>query len=747
MKPILNIAKLFLVFTFLFSISSRAQIQDGVIDDPGDIAFVAFHDNRDGFSFVFLDSCPANTMISFVDEEYDNSIPGFPCCSESELIWENNTGSTIAAGTVIDIFDDTDNIWKASTGSLIENNMAQVGSSDFGNFTTGVTDEVYALTGTRESPGVYLAFIGDAPLPPSLSNGTNAIIITGEGYYTGSPVCNSSITDCSAMINNVANWTIGSFSFPTDVPNTFTGSAITPNTAPTASSFTASPGPFEDQVYTFVTGDFGYSDSNGDPLNNLLVELIPPVGTLYVDANNSDTFDGGEQLSNGSTVSKADLDTGNLQYIQSGSTNTSFQFEVNDGTENSTGNYIATINVTASPILNSTTPTDGAIGVATNSNITLTFDKNVALGTGNIQIIDLDDASSTIIIDANSPGAQASISSATLTLNPTINLEELTNYAIQIAATAIDGTDGSSFTGISDNTTFNFITADETAPSGYTVGIDQAPINSTNETAISFTFAGAEVGATYNYTFSSDGGGTDVMGTGTIVTATDQISGIDLSGLGDGIVTLSVTLTDPAGNIGSAATDTLAKDTSRPSVVITSTATDPTGADPIPITITFSEIVGAFAIGDITVVNGTPGGFSGSGTTYTVDIMPTANGTVTVDVAENVAFDNSSNGNTVAPQFSIQYDSTILGTQDELLSQGIKIYPIPNNGILNIAADISLQLKNTQVFDITGKLIYNKDLDKASVINSLELSGIRSGIYMIKISSANATTTKRMVIQ
>ncbi|WP_299219379.1 Ig-like domain-containing protein, partial [uncultured Aquimarina sp.] len=123
--------------------------------------------------------------------------------------------------------------------------------------------------------------------------------------------------------------------------------AVSTNSAPTASSFTASSGPFEDQTYTFATADFSYNDTDSDPLDNLLIEILPAIGTLYVDANSSDTFDTGEQLSMGSTVSKADLDAGNLQYIQTGSVNTSFQFEVNDGIENSTGNYVATLNVTA----------------------------------------------------------------------------------------------------------------------------------------------------------------------------------------------------------------------------------------------------------------------------------------------------------------------------------------------------------------------------------------------------------------
>jgi len=107
-------------------------------------------------------------------------------------------------------------------------------------------------------------------------------------------------------------------------------------------------------------------------------------------------------------------------------------------------------------------------------------------------------------------------------------------------------------------------TVDATAPSGYTVSVDQTAINSGNVSAFSFTFTGAEVGSTYNYTISSSGGGTNATGSGTVTAADETISGINVSGPNDGTLTLSVTLTDTGGNTGPAATDTVEKDTVAP---------------------------------------------------------------------------------------------------------------------------------------------------------------------------------------
>ena len=133
--------------------------------------------------------------------------------------------------------------------------------------------------------------------------------------------------------------------------------------------------------------------------------------------------------------------------------------------------------------------------------------------------------------------------------------------AIAVSVSAVD-TAGNANATATGKTSY---TIDNTAPVGYTVNINQATINDTNETALSFTFAGAEVGATYNYSIDDTNGGTPpVTGTAAVISATQQISGINVTSLTDGVLTLTVTLTDTAGNIGSPATDTISKDATLP---------------------------------------------------------------------------------------------------------------------------------------------------------------------------------------
>ena len=129
-----------------------------------------------------------------------------------------------------------------------------------------------------------------------------------------------------------------------------------------------------------------------------------------------------------------------------------------------------------------------------------------------------------------------------------IDVSSLADGTLTYSATLTDtsGNTGSAVTATA--------TLDKTAPAGYSITADDNLIGASEALATSFTFADAEIGATYSYTVTSDAGGTPVGGSGTIASAAEQVTGIDVSSLPDGTLTFSVTLTDAAGNTGSAAT-------------------------------------------------------------------------------------------------------------------------------------------------------------------------------------------------
>ncbi|CAM1361490.1 conserved protein of unknown function [Tenacibaculum soleae] len=235
-KITLNTKIFSFLFIFLGILNTISQNDNGQIDAPGDIAFVAYNDDDDGFSFILLDDCPNNTSIRFTDEEWNGTAFVTPT-GEGEVKWTNNTGNTITKGNIINITDADDNSGgiTASSGTASE--------SDTG-FTTSNIDELFAFTGTRAAPGTFLAFIGDingnSLANTGLTDGVTANIITQEGYYNGSTICNGSLADCAALINtSSSNWSFGGYSFPTTVPSSFSGSTFNGGT-PTVSSVSSS---------------------------------------------------------------------------------------------------------------------------------------------------------------------------------------------------------------------------------------------------------------------------------------------------------------------------------------------------------------------------------------------------------------------------------------------------------------------------------------------------------------------------
>ena len=190
------------------------------------------------------------------------------------------------------------------------------------------------------------------------------------------------------------------------------------------------------------------------------------------------------------------------------------------------------------------------------------------------------------------------------------------------------------------------ITKDTLAPSGYSVSIDQLGINKAQQTGISFTIANGEAGSTYQYSISdSESPANTVSGSGTMATSSDQISGIDISSLSDGDITLYLTLTDVFGNEGNQVSDVKIKDSVNPTVLLTDNESDNIVKenDLVVITASFDDFM--LDTPKITITNGgvsnanmTP---SGDGKTFTYTwIVPIGNTNASVSVSGYDVFSN-----------------------------------------------------------------------------------------------------------
>lgn len=117
---------------------------------------------------------------------------------------------------------------------------------------------------------------------------------------------------------------------------------------------------------------------------------------------------------------------------------------------------------------------------------------------------------------------------------------------------------------------------------------------------------------------------------------------------------LSQELSNVPFNGGAASLFTI--DRTAPSAILSSATASPTNVSPIPVVVSFSEDVTGFTAGDIAASNGSVSHFGGSGATYTFDLVPSGQGTVSANLAAGVTQDLAGNGNTSA-SFSRTYDS------------------------------------------------------------------------------------------
>ena len=105
----------------------------------------------------------------------------------------------------------------------------------------------------------------------------------------------------------------------------------------------------EDVSKMFASGDFTFADVDGDSISHVKITTLESVGTLFVDADNDDTYDSGEDVTLNQEIAIGSI--ANLGFVSAsngnGATYATFSFKVKDGTAYSSGAGENTMNVAA----------------------------------------------------------------------------------------------------------------------------------------------------------------------------------------------------------------------------------------------------------------------------------------------------------------------------------------------------------------------------------------------------------------
>ena len=173
-------------------------------------------------------------------------------------------------------------------------------------------------------------------------------------------------------------------------------------------------------TYGVPTGTLAMYDANGNALSAADATGIGGLG--FMPATTGTYF----------------IDVGGSNY--SATTPAAYTLTVADQNPNDMRNNVSTTGVlsdadTIAPTVTAFGPIDEAIGVATSSNIVLTYSETIQRGSGNIL---LKTATGNVVATYDAASStNLSISGSTLTINPSADLGIFTGYQVEIAAGAI----------------------------------------------------------------------------------------------------------------------------------------------------------------------------------------------------------------------------------------------------------------------------------------------------------------------
>lgn len=128
---------------------------------------------------------------------------------------------------------------------------------------------------------------------------------------------------------------------------------------------------------------------------------------------------------------------------------------------NTTWNF--TTSDTTPPVLQSLSPLDNSSYAPVANNLTLTFNENVAKGSGTIYLKKTSD-NSTVESYSVSSSARISVSGTTFIIDPTANLAENTGYYVTVCSGCIKDVSNNSYTGFTGTTDWNFTSGDTSLP-------------------------------------------------------------------------------------------------------------------------------------------------------------------------------------------------------------------------------------------------------------------------------------------
>ncbi|WP_449229282.1 Ig-like domain-containing protein [Azospirillum argentinense] len=525
-------------------------------------------------------------------------------------------GNTSTAGTQTLTIDTTlPDAPTLTSAALTKNATPTLAGTAEANATVTVTVGGATYTTTASGTGAWSVDLATAtPTAGSLSlnaNGTNAVSATATDAAGNSSAPGTQTLTIDTTAPNapaVTSATLTNSATPTLVGTAESGSTVTVTVGGATYTTTATNGAWSIDLAT-ATPTIGSLTLNPNGANPVSATATDPAGNTSTAGTQTLTID--TTLPDAPTVTSAALSNSTTPTLagtaESGSTVT---VTIGGATYTTTAT-----NGAWSIDLATATPTTGSLTL--NANGTNAVSATATDASGNVSA----PGTQTLTVDTTNPDAPTVTTALTNSTTPTIvgtaeagstvtvtvggatytttatnggawSLDLATatpvtgalsldpNGPNAVSATATDASGNVSAPGTRS------LVVDTTPPTA-TVLFDDDSIDAIEQSSTAFTISGGEAGATFAWTITSVGGG-QVTGSGVMSGPTAQVDGLDLSSLGDGTLTLTLTLTDPAGNAAAPFTATTQK--------LTATVDKPAPVAPPPV----ATVDGATVNGSVT---------------------------------------------------------------------------------------------------------------------------------------------------
>lgn len=98
-------------------------------------------------------------------------------------------------------------------------------------------------------------------------------------------------------------------------------------------------------------------------------------------------------------------------------------------------------------------------------------------------------------------------------------------------------------------------------------------------------------------------------------------------------------------------------------------------------------------------------------------------------------------------RFYLHTNGDNLGLNENAIAYNLQIFTTDASKQVIIKGQLSSSITNAELFDLQGKLVFSKTLDPSRTTNTLDISGLSSGLYVVKVEGGNQSKTQKVLIK